>query len=185
MSMKVKHDLTTWGLNVDILSLIVLAALVALAFAINSFTFFVGPGLTWSFGGFISQMIAVMLGPVWAGVSASVLITYQGLILWGDPNVIYGAFVDLFVLSVLAKKLPLPLCGMFAMIITFPMWMGIRLFINGYPLLFAIQIHLKALLQFTTNGIIAQVIFGIPKINQYLPLIYDCRLAREIVGKAE
>ncbi|MHA2407435.1 MAG: hypothetical protein ACXACA_03580 [Candidatus Ranarchaeia archaeon] len=185
MSIKVKHDLTTWGLNIDIYGLIVMAAMMALAFVINSFTIFVGPGLTWSFGGFLTQMIAVMLGPIWAGLAAAIGITYHGLILWGAPDVIPGAFVDLFVFALLHKKVPLPLCGMLTMLITWPMWWWMRTYIDGYPLLFAAQISVKAALQFTFSGIVAQIVFSLPRVNQYLPFIYDCRLARTLVAKMD
>ena len=182
--MAIKQNPTKWGLNIDIAGLVALAAISAIAYLLNaSFPIQVGPGLTWTFGGIFIQLADALLGPVWGGIAAAIAISPNALLLWGAPEVIAGAFIDHAIVSLLNKKLPLVIAAPLALVVTFPMWMAIRLFWNGYPMLFALQIHVKSIIQFLFNGLIATVILGIPGVGKYFPITYDSLSTKMVMGK--
>jgi hypothetical protein len=182
--MSIKKEPNKWGLNVDIFALIALAALTALAFIINaSFPLPLPFGLTWTFGGVFVQLADGLLGPVWGAVSAGVAIAPNAILLWGAPDVILGAALDHFFVSLLNKKLPLPIAAPLALVIMFPYWMVVRLTINGYPMLFALQIHVKAIVQFIINGLIATIILGIPGLGKYFPVRYISHSSKVVLGE--
>jgi hypothetical protein len=182
--MSVKQEPTKWGLNVDIFALVALAALTALAFIINaSFPLPLPFGLTWTFGGAFVQIADVLLGPLWGGICAGVAIAPNALLLWGAPDVILGAFLDHFFVSLLNKRLPLVIAAPLALVIMFPYWMIVRLTINGYPILFALQIHVKAIIQFIVNALIATLILGVPGFGKYFPVRYESHASSVLLGK--
>ncbi len=178
----VKHELTDWGLNIDVAALIMVAAFTALYFVLSQVSFPIGPTTFITFGEIFMWLGAAIYGPVWAALIGSVGIIYLAVIVFGSPLTVFGLTIEGFLAGLLMKKLPLTGSALIAQIAATPYWYWLLDIVSGYGAELTWFIIAKGVVNQAFNAVVASLILAIPGITNYLPITFDSKPVRDVLA---
>jgi hypothetical protein len=168
--------ITPWGVKIDLQGLIVVAAITAVAFVINTMAIPIAPSLWMRYGGVVSRLISVCFGPLWYTLTLILPVIYRNLIIGG-----FTPFVSVVIIgvwgSVLDKYFP-PLLAVFPHLPILSVSYFENLILLGYPQVLALQVLLKGILNTAITTLLFTLVIAIPHIYKILPLRYDSWVAR-------
>ncbi len=180
----VKAKPTAWGLNLDITSLIVIAALTALYYIVGAFiTIPIGPTTFITFGEIFMWLGAALYGPIWGAVIGGIGITYTALVIFGQPLTIVGVALEGFLAGLFMKKMPLTASAVIAQVLASVFWYWDLAIVSGFGHELTMVIIAKGIVNQALNAVIASFVFQIPNIQKYLPITFDSKPVRDLLAK--
>jgi uncharacterized membrane protein len=178
----VKQEPTAWGINVDIASLVTIAALTALYYIVGFFiTIPIGPTTFITFGEVFMWLGAALYGPVWGALIGGVGITYTAVVTFGQPLTILGLVIEGFLAGLFMKKLPLTISAVLAQLIASVFWYWNLAIVSGFGYELTMFIIAKGIVNQALNAVIASSVFAIPMIYKYLPVTFDSKPVRDML----
>ncbi|MHA2059313.1 MAG: ECF transporter S component [Candidatus Ranarchaeia archaeon] len=182
----VKQEPTQWGLNVDIASLVTIAAFTALYYIVGFFiTIPIGPTTFITFGEVFMWLGAALYGPVWGAIIGTVGVSYTAIVTFGSPLTMVGLVIEGAVAGLLMKKLSLTISSVIAQLVGSLWWYFLFFFIQGFGYELTMFIIAKGIVNQALNAVIATMILTIPGVIKLLPITYDSKPVRDLLASQQ